>query len=1312
MSQGALPMQEDASAMQQATPVIQLELPVVMVVARVIDDGPAGGTLMLRSEGRKPRAPLSLVSAVADDLSIDVVSCDQALRGAWHESSYVLAGEDGCRLRADTIHVLLAALAVRLALKGVVVHIQADGGSERRDSPAAPAVPPPSPADQPPAQLQLPAAPWQGDGASAAPIRHGGDEWVQAGFDGEAFSLASPVDHIMTRDLHWISKDADLAAAKAQMHLWGTSFLMVDTGRPQPGFLTTHGWWAIASNALKTSKVSTVMAVPVISLPSGTPVTAALQLMQAKRVRRVAVHNAAALDANVPSTWRSSWIGVVSDMDVFRCFGAMRAAPARGASASLSAVAQQGGGGAGAAGTDSPVGLGRSSGLDICGSGGGSFSAGAAGPGAALFQPGAGGAGDDGLLAMMARQLSGAPSSGASSIDQLAPALSSQSQRAAPRLLGNTSGMSLAHGSTASLTAAAVPPAATVTTSASGGRSISTEDRFRTAASLWELDYDELDIIRKIGEGSFGEVMLAMFRGTKVAAKRIRAFDSFEEGGPSPTLQPVLASFFEREIEILATMRHPNVVNFVGACHTPPNVCLVTEYCARGSLDTLLHRSGLQLDVAKKVEMAMDIARGMSCLHAQKPPIIHRDLKTANLLVSARFEVKVGDFGLSRIKDHAQLVNSRAGLEGTVEYCAPEVLRGEPYTEKCDVWSYGVVLWELFNRARPFADADVPIFLLMMSLGNGSLRLPPLRPEATSPGLAHLLERCLSWEPTDRPSFRELLLLLEHEYKVVRGKAAAVPRSDSAVSLARMASGAEKEQVAARAAAAAAAARQAASQAGDAAQGGRGGSGGAMSDRSDASGAAHGARAAPDGARMSADAVLTPRQMQLQAHHAQRLMARQWRDAIKARTARAASLPAPESLDDVLDAATAAAAAAVSKHRVNSSNQRIPSGATDGVHTSSELNTPAGAASGQPSGIGAPFGSAGACGGGGDGPFGAAGGSPFDGGGDGSFGAAGGEPFDVFDAFGAAAEQPFAWDSPAYDAFGAFADGLPAWDAPSRMATFAGHDVSFAGQVDDGDAAPTTEQLSAQLSVSGGDTGAHHRAYDEEMTSSQLARLIVAAGGSAAQAPQLLHHLQQQRTVAGGLQAHAHEQRQRGGLSPRGNSSGGVFGGEVGALRTRSDAGPAMASSMASAWATPSLLSPLGAEARGGDGAGPPTSASAWLTGDAAAADAARAGDAAVGTAAVPVPCSTRLLPAGASPFGDWDSVESSIAAAATATAAGAPPMCDLLLSPAVRANIAMGSSPTGGSWLGPGSSPPQSGAVLNSTTTTTTTTTATWMAI
>lgn len=81
-----------------------------------------------------------------------------------------------------------------------------------------------------------------------------------------------------------------------------------------------------------------------------------------------------------------------------------------------------------------------------------------------------------------------------------------------------------------------------------------------------------------------------------------------------------------------------------------------------------------------------------------------------------------------------QLQVSRAGLEGTIEYCAPEVLRGEPYTEKCDVYSFGVVLWELLLRQRPYSDAEVPVFLLMVNIGNGTLTLPEVPVESATTG--------------------------------------------------------------------------------------------------------------------------------------------------------------------------------------------------------------------------------------------------------------------------------------------------------------------------------------------------------------------------------------------------------------------------------------------------------------------------------------------------------------------------------------------------------------------------------------------------
>jgi serine/threonine protein kinase len=126
-----------------------------------------------------------------------------------------------------------------------------------------------------------------------------------------------------------------------------------------------------------------------------------------------------------------------------------------------------------------------------------------------------------------------------------------------------------------------------------------------------------------------------------------------------------------------------------------------------------------------------------------------------------------------------QLQVSRAGLEGTIEYCAPEVLRGEPYTERCDVYSFGVVLHELLTRQRPYADQDVPVFLLMVNIGNGSLSLPELPAEVGTPGLIELTGRCLAFSAADRPDFREVLSLLEAEYRGLRAAQQKQPRQQA-----------------------------------------------------------------------------------------------------------------------------------------------------------------------------------------------------------------------------------------------------------------------------------------------------------------------------------------------------------------------------------------------------------------------------------------------------------------------------------------------------------------------------------------------------
>ncbi|XP_016545273.1 RAF proto-oncogene serine/threonine-protein kinase isoform X3 [Capsicum annuum] len=256
----------------------------------------------------------------------------------------------------------------------------------------------------------------------------------------------------------------------------------------------------------------------------------------------------------------------------------------------------------------------------------------------------------------------------------------------------------------------------------------------------WNIDFSELTVGTRVGIGFFAEVFRGMWNGTEVAIKVFLEQDLTAENMED----------FCNEISILSRARHPNVILFLGACAKPPHLSMVTEYMEMGSLYHLIHVSGHKnrLSWPKRLNMLRDICRGLMCLHRMK--IVHRDLKSANCLVNKRWTVKICDFGLSRIMTDASMRNSTSA--GTPEWMAPELIRNEPFTEKCDIFSFGVIMWELYTLQRPW-EGEPPERVIYAVANQGS------RLELPEGPLGSLIADCWA-EPNKRPSCEEILTRL------------------------------------------------------------------------------------------------------------------------------------------------------------------------------------------------------------------------------------------------------------------------------------------------------------------------------------------------------------------------------------------------------------------------------------------------------------------------------------------------------------------------------------------------------------------------
>eukprot|EP00117_Sycon_ciliatum_P047227 scpid11131/ scgid4220/ Probable serine/threonine-protein kinase drkC; Receptor-like kinase 3; Receptor-like kinase C; Vesicle-associated receptor tyrosine kinase-like protein 3 len=269
----------------------------------------------------------------------------------------------------------------------------------------------------------------------------------------------------------------------------------------------------------------------------------------------------------------------------------------------------------------------------------------------------------------------------------------------------------------------------------------------------------------------------------------------------------------------MRAIRHPNIVLFIGGGHmverdNRPVPFIVMEHMARGTLRQILADSTVSVDLAQQLRFALDIAKGLRFLHSLSPPRIHRDLKSTNLLVSDRWVVKVSDFGSAarfdvdtchssiqgavarrisvageestlRSPDHESrggggsdllsgssvvdestpLLHSQAPLSsrvGTVAWSAPELLSKLSYGASVDVYSFGIVLWEICTRCIPFQEYPFTVDVRNAVLSG----VRPTVPSSCLPAYSMLMQACWDSEHMQRPTFSEIVPQLDEQLEM------------------------------------------------------------------------------------------------------------------------------------------------------------------------------------------------------------------------------------------------------------------------------------------------------------------------------------------------------------------------------------------------------------------------------------------------------------------------------------------------------------------------------------------------------------------
>ena len=262
----------------------------------------------------------------------------------------------------------------------------------------------------------------------------------------------------------------------------------------------------------------------------------------------------------------------------------------------------------------------------------------------------------------------------------------------------------------------------------------------------FKVDPAEVELGDRLGFGTYGEVFLGKWHGTKVAVKRIHRHEINAAG----------LRIFKDEAVLMIKLASPNIVQLLGVSFTlhDANVWMLLEFCQRGTLQDLL--TGPENESltwgSHKLGIALGLARALAHLHKQTPPIIHRDLKPENVLVDDAFNPKLGDFGASRESSKAT-----STMRGTPLYAAPEMLRSEKMTKEVDQWSYACCLEVMWTHAEKlYADRHLPFEEILNGVAEGTIfpRVPRIS------FLADLVCACSATKASSRPAFTTVIEVL------------------------------------------------------------------------------------------------------------------------------------------------------------------------------------------------------------------------------------------------------------------------------------------------------------------------------------------------------------------------------------------------------------------------------------------------------------------------------------------------------------------------------------------------------------------------